>query len=93
MPPDVLQYGALGVLLMVLVGGFTIAKNLFERMFEQSSENMKFVRDQIEKADAERAGQLKAWIDAYREQIQLNSTIAETMVEMLAILKRLNGHE
>lgn len=88
---DVLQYGALGLLLAVLVGGFTIAKSMFERMHEQSSKDRQFVQERIEKADVERAGQLQAWIDAYREQIQASTTIAKTMGEMLLILRRLNG--
>ena len=98
MNPDWLQYGALGLLGLVLVSGFVIAKNIFERMFEQTSENMRFVREQIEKADDRQAGQLKAWIDAHREQIVVGAAqgeawgrVQETLSEMLKTLERLNG--
>lgn len=54
-----IQAGALGVLLFVLYGGYRLAKTMLDRMFDQSDNTMQFVKEQIEKADAERKGNLR----------------------------------
>lgn len=89
--PKVLQYGALGLLFVVLSGIFILARSIFDRMFTQGDENLKFVRDQIRQDNIAREGQLKAWIDAYKEQIQVSVKTAETLAEILFTLKQMNG--
>jgi hypothetical protein len=96
--PKALQYGALGLLFGVLSGIFILARSIFDRMFTQGDENLKFVRDQIEKANAAREGQLKAWIDAYKDQIAVSvqtaealSKLHENLEEILFTLKQMNG--
>jgi hypothetical protein len=91
--PKALQYGALGLLFGVLSGIFILARSIFDRMFTQSDENLKFVRDQIEKSNTAREGQLKAWIDAYKEQIQVSVKTAETLAEILFTLRTMNGEK
>lgn len=86
-----IQAGALGVLILVLAGGYRLAKAMLDRMFTQGDENLKFVRDQIRQDNIAREGQLKAWIDAYKEQIQVSVKTAETLAEILFTLKQMNG--
>lgn len=99
---DLVQYGAMGLLAFVIAVGLGIAWRIFDRMFKQVDEYFQFVQAQAERAEERQArqteraeqrqdGQLKAWIDAHKDQITASTTIAETMGEMLAILKRLNG--
>ena len=84
--PKILQYGAFGLLAVVLSGIFILARSIFDRMFAQSEENLKFVREQIEQANAERKGQLQAWIDAYKEQLALGMQTTKVLGEMLKSL-------
>ena len=82
MTADILQYGALGLLAIVLYGLFSLARLWFQRMFEQNDESFKFVRDQVNTANAERAGHFTAWIEMHREQIQMSVITAESLAEI-----------
>lgn len=102
MPPidGLLQYGALGVLLAVTIF-------IVRRMFDQSDEALGFVRDQIEKANVERAGQMAAWIDTTKDVVVAAITTAEALGrinenlthlsdqqrEITTCLRKLNGHK
>ena len=104
---DVLQSGALGLLLVVLLAGITIAKNIFERMFDQNDEAFKFVREQIETANEKQSGQLEVWVDTIKDVTRAAVVTAEALgriteslnhigaqhVEVLACLRKLNGKE
>lgn len=74
MPPldGFLQYGALGILLAVTLF-------IVRRMFDQSDEALGFVREQIEKANVERSGQMTAWIDMTKDMIVASVTTAEAL--------------
>lgn len=99
MPPDVVQQVTVtAILLAVLTAGIAIGKGIFERLFKQMDAYFQFVREQSQRADDRQAGQLKAWIDAHREQIAVGAAQAEAwgrvqeiLGEVLKALERLNG--
>lgn len=103
--PATLQYGALGILLAVLVGGYLLAKTFLEHMFQQNEAQFDFVKKQIESANAERTGHIDAWHSALKDSVasqvrvveamaQVNKTLAASnaqSIEVLSYLKKLNG--
>jgi hypothetical protein len=62
-----IQLGALGVLLLVLVGVYRLAKTLgktmLDRVFDQSDKTLEFVKDEIKKVNQERSNNLVAWLE------------------------------
>jgi hypothetical protein len=97
---DVLQYGALGVLLAVLIGLFAIIKLFVQRMFDQMEHAQKFAEAEVERSHIQSAGNIQALLDLARDWIVAQTATAEALGNILVSLKELeyrlrkeNGHE
>lgn len=65
--PEWLQYGALGLLAMVLAGGGVLAKWLLSRIFDEILTALEGIRAAIERGTGESARQWAAWGERYDE--------------------------
>ena len=97
---DILQYGALGLLAIVLFAVARLVTAMLQRQADQSEASMQFVRDQIEAANEERKGMLEAWVGAHRDQIVAAVTTAEALgqihsnlAELLEMFRKQNGKD
>ncbi|RKY69322.1 MAG: hypothetical protein DRQ02_01295 [Candidatus Latescibacterota bacterium] len=89
LPTSLLQYGALGILLVVLV-----------RMFKLFEDSMNFIRGQIEQSNIERAGQVEAWVEMLKEWLAVQAKVSEELrasniqsMEIIQRLRKMNGKE
>jgi len=100
MDSDILQYGALGVLLAVLVGLFTLGRAFFQRVFDQMEHAQKFAEAEVERSHIQNAGNIQALMDLSKEWLAVQITTSEALGGILASLreveyrlKKMNGHE